>query len=108
MQPPMRMRVVLVVLLTGLDTCFALSCMAQVCVMTTCDPRVTKDRCVDGEFRIKGSVCHCCDICIPYKCTLCCRPGTHCTHYSNSRPSLPQTGIAQLGYTLSQRASAGS
>nr|CAD7417622.1 unnamed protein product [Timema cristinae] len=61
------MRVFLVVLLTGLDTCFALSCMAQACVMTTCDPRVTKDSCVDGEFRIKGSVCHCCDICIPYK-----------------------------------------
>ncbi|XP_063218144.1 uncharacterized protein LOC134528451 [Bacillus rossius redtenbacheri] len=43
----------------------ALTCPEGGCSAVTCDPAITEQSCVNGQFQRRGSACGCCDICRP-------------------------------------------
>nr|CAD7447606.1 unnamed protein product [Timema bartmani] len=46
---------------------YATKCASDACDRIVCDATITEEACdqTGGQFREKGSLCHCCSVCIP-------------------------------------------
>ncbi|CAG2059442.1 unnamed protein product [Timema podura] len=46
---------------------YATKCASDACDRIICDTTITEEACdqTGGQFREKGSLCHCCNVCIP-------------------------------------------
>nr|CAD7263645.1 unnamed protein product [Timema shepardi] len=65
----MQRRSLIFFLVVTTCTCavYATKCVSDACDRIVCDTTITKEACdqTGGQFREKGSLCHCCNVCIP-------------------------------------------